>query len=172
MSKPLAGFNKNKRQTDGHRLECRECQKLAGRLYRALNKDKQLAYSKANSEKARRRSLQWYYNNLEYAKNSHKEYSKLWRQTYPHKNCKKSNDYRARKINATPSWVDKEEEFLILEVYHLAKLRTDMFGVNWHVDHIIPLKGKNVCGLHTINNLQVIPEKLNLVKSNRILSER
>ena len=165
-------FNRNKLTKDGFRFECRECQTEQNRKYKSSNADKELAYRQKNAEKIRARANKWYYNNLEYAKEIHRNYSKKWREIHSDRNSKKSNDYRARKLQAIPSWVDKEEEFLIKEAYHLAKLRTEQFGFSWHVDHIVPLKGKTVCGLHTINNLQVIPEKLNLVKSNKILSER
>lgn len=62
---------------------------------------------------------------------------------------------------ATPSWANK---FFIAEAYHIAKVREKMLGGKWHVDHIIPLRGKTVCGLHVENNLQVIPAKVNLTK--------
>jgi len=55
---------------------------------------------------------------------------------------------------------------MIEQAYDLAQLRTKVFGFKWHVDHVIPLKGKNVCGLHTPYNLQVIPAKENLRKRN------
>jgi hypothetical protein len=74
--------------------------------------------------------------------------------------------YRADKRKRTPKWVDSEELWLIKEVYDLAIKRTKLFGFSWHVDHIIPLNGKKVSGLHVINNLQVIPGKANLLKNN------
>jgi len=69
-------------------------------------------------------------------------------------------------LSATPKWVDKEELFLIEEAYYLARIRTDLFGFPWDVDHIIPLQGKTVCGLHTLANLQVIPSSSNYSKGN------
>jgi 5-methylcytosine-specific restriction endonuclease McrA len=44
-------------------------------------------------------------------------------------------------------------------------------GVQWHVDHIIPLQGKNVSGLHVPENLQVIQGSLNIKKGNRFDNE-
>ena len=49
-----------------------------------------------------------------------------------------------------------------------AMQRTKAIGFQWHVDHIVPLQSPIVCGLHTIENLQVIPGALNLAKGNRM----
>lgn len=70
---------------------------------------------------------------------------------------------------ATPSWANK---FFISEAYHIAKVREKMLGGKWHVDHIIPLRGKTVCGLHVENNLQVIPAPINLRKHATFKDER
>ena len=74
---------------------------------------------------------------------------------------------RAARIQRIPKWLTKDDLWLIKEAYELAALRTKMFGFKWHVDHIIPLQGKTVSGLHMIENLQVIPEKHNLSKHNK-----
>ena len=55
----------------------------------------------------------------------------------------------------------------IKQAYELAILRTKKFGFLWHVDHIIPLNGVNVSGLHVIENIQVIPAAENLLKNNK-----
>ena len=68
---------------------------------------------------------------------------------------------------ATPSWVDSEELWFIKEVYLLAALRTKMFGFSWHVDHIVPLQGKLVSGLHVPENMRVIPAIENIKKKNK-----
>lgn len=70
----------------------------------------------------------------------------------------------AQKLRAHPVWAN---DFFIEEAYHLAALRTQMLGFSWHVDHIVPLQSKRVCGLHVENNLRVIPGVENLGKGNR-----
>ncbi len=75
-----------------------------------------------------------------------------------------TNKRRVAKLERQPSWAN---EFFIQEAYHLAKLRTEMTGIVWHVDHILPLQGKLVSGFHVENNLQVIPAKLNFSKNNK-----
>ena len=71
---------------------------------------------------------------------------------------------KALQLNATPPWANK---FFIEEAYHLAKLRTEMLGFAWQVDHIVPLVSKRVCGFHCEDNMQVIPATKNAAKGNR-----
>ena len=79
--------------------------------------------------------------------------------------------YQLNKKKRIPKWADKNHMLLIKEVYELAALRTKQFGFSWHVDHIIPLNGKLVSGLHVIENLQVIPGIENIKKTNRFTIE-
>lgn len=72
--------------------------------------------------------------------------------------------HRALRLQATPIWTNK---FFVDEAYELARLRTEVTGFRWHVDHIVPLQSPLVCGLHTEFNLQVIPAFNNRSKSNR-----
>ena len=71
------------------------------------------------------------------------------------------------KLQRTPKWLTVDDNWMIEQAYELAELRTKMFGFAWHVDHVIPLQGKNVSGLHVPTNLQVIPAILNMAKNNR-----
>jgi hypothetical protein len=73
---------------------------------------------------------------------------------------------RAARVNRTPAWLTEDDHWMMKQAYELAELRTKMFGFAWHVDHIIPLQGENVSGLHTPFNLQVIPWSDNVRKSN------
>ena len=70
---------------------------------------------------------------------------------------------QARKIKATPIWADR---VAIEAVYEESSKRTRVSGMAHHVDHKIPLRGVSVCGLHVVENLQIIPAKENLLKSN------
>jgi len=71
---------------------------------------------------------------------------------------------RAARIQATPPWVDKDE---ILAFYAEARRLTKLTGIPHEVDHIHPLQGKNLCGLHVPWNLQVLPRVENRKKHNR-----
>ena len=77
--------------------------------------------------------------------------------------CAKAAKRRATKKSGTPLWINA---FFIHEAYRLAKLRKEVMGIDWHVDHIVPIHSEIVCGLHVHNNLQVIPSINNYRKSN------
>jgi hypothetical protein len=83
---------------------------------------------------------------------------------HPETNRRLAAKHKAEMLQATALWAD---ESMIDEFYRLAQLRTLMTGIVWEVDHIIPLRGLGVRGLHVENNLQVIPKTLNAAKGNR-----
>jgi len=92
---------------------------------------------------------------------------KRWRQRNPGKVMAVVRRYQANKLHATPKWAN---HFFMEEAYDLAARRSKMKcgGVaKWHVDHIVPLQNKLVCGLHVEHNLQVIPWLDNHRKGNR-----
>lgn len=76
---------------------------------------------------------------------------------------------RCAEIQQKPQWLSKDDIWLIKEIYDLAIARTELLGFKWEVDHIIPLRAKEASGLHTPNNLQVIPMTENRKKQNKII---
>ena len=69
--------------------------------------------------------------------------------------------YRAARRQACPPWVDDAHMARIHEVYKLRREISEKTGVAHEVDHIVPLQGKTVCGLHVWWNLRVIPKEEN-----------
>ena len=75
----------------------------------------------------------------------------------------------AIKKQRTMPWLSDDDLWIMAEIYDLALLRTKLTGIEWQVDHIIPLQSEIVCGLHVPWNLQVITAKENRVKSNKLI---
>ena len=61
---------------------------------------------------------------------------------------------------------DELTKFVKEEAKDLVRMRTELFGFTWSVDHLVPLKGKTVSGLDIWSNIQVIPLSLNKRKYN------
>jgi hypothetical protein len=145
-------FHKDKTHADGMRSRCKDCIAKIVKQYYALNKS---------------RIIEKVTNWVQHNRDKHNKVCKKWvKNNKASVNQRTANRY-ARKTNATPKWVDSEELWLIKEVYDLAVKRTKLTGLKWHVDHIIPLRGRLVSGLHTMANLQVILAADNVKKSNR-----
>ena len=65
--------------------------------------------------------------------------------------------YKSRLRKATPKWADKKA----IKAFYLN------CPEGYEVDHIVPIRGTNVCGLHVLNNLQYLTREQNLIKNNR-----
>ena len=122
-------------------------------------REDQSRYRENNPEKCRELKARCYEANKEERKEGVKRWARNNKDKVNHLSAKK----RATKLQATPSWAN---EFFISEAYSLAQERTEKTGINWHVDHIVPLRSKKVCGLHCEFNLQVITAKQNMHKHN------
>jgi hypothetical protein len=172
----VAIYMKVYRQTHAENIrELKKQWKLAN-IDHVKNKDRQYALN--NPEKVKAYKLRWKLNNLEKDRLSKRKYTlnnpekvkeagTKWRINNPGLLRARDAKRRASKKNRTPKWVDKDHMWLIKEVYELAQIRTKQFGITWHVDHIIPLQGELVSGLHVIENLQVIPGIKNVKKKNK-----
>ena len=91
---------------------------------------------------------------------------------YQKRNSEKIAAYTAKreadKIMACPKWLSKDDLLKIKELYKEAKEKTEATGIKHEVDHIVPLRGKNVRGLHVPWNLRVITKNENCKKGNRL----
>lgn len=152
-------FHKDKDKKDGLCTICKTCKSSNARVWRSHNSDKD-----------RKTSLSWYYENKHkpHVALARKLNSKKWRENNPHLHSAKEAKRRACKLNATPSWLMPEHLAQINRLYRLRDVISEATNTQYHVDHIVPLQGKSVCGLHVPWNLRVIPAKDNLEKGNRL----
>lgn len=151
----------------------------------------QKAYAQRNREKAYQKVKEWRAANPEKWAEQNKRYAERypektvkrtqeWRKRHPERAAESSRKtrqkhaarvlankakYRAVKLQATPNWLNKGHWFEISCVY-LYRDALKRVGFDYHVDHIVPLQGKTVSGLHVPENLQVIPAKQNRLKNN------
>ena len=74
--------------------------------------------------------------------------------------------YKAAKLNRIPSWQTPADIFEI-ECIYTYRTSLQSIGLKYHVDHILPLQGKFVSGLHTPLNMQILHHVENSSKGNR-----
>lgn len=139
------------------------------RAYYLKNRDRILvneaARKKSNPEKQSAKNKQYREKNAEKIS--------AYRSEYHMQNRDRSNQYwaarRSAKIKRTPSWFSGLDNFIMEEANHLVIIRREATGIDWEVDHMIPLQAKIASGLHIGSNIQVIPMRLNRSKRNKMI---
>jgi hypothetical protein len=161
--------------------QCIECVQLQAQNWRANNPEKHKQamqkWWENNKETHNTRVKRWQATNKEKTRLD----AKTWSAANPDKVAAKAKRYRnlhpgkinawsaasaAKRAKRLPKWLTDDDKWMLAEAYALAKLRTKMFGFEWEVDHIIPLQGKRVSGLHVPTNVQVVPKVVNRAKQN------
>lgn len=180
--KPCKRGHSAKRYTTS--ANCVECTNTNSTVWRNNNPEKYLAstqkwlknnrklhdirvrrWQTANKDKVRAAAKAWAAANPDKVKAAHLRYIKKNPDAY----TARAVASVARRAKRVPQWLTPDDRWGMKEAYGLAKLRTRMFGFMWEVDHIIPLRGKTVSGLHVLTNLQVIPKAANRDKRNHYL---
>jgi hypothetical protein len=152
-SKLFAEFYPDKTKKTGYSSSCIACQK------KRYQENKEI-FLKKNKE--------WREQNKDHYLKKKRESSSKWQKANKDKVCSISMKYKAAKLKAVPPWLSEEDKQAIDIEYALSSWCSEVMGIPYHVDHIIPLQGKQVCGLHVPWNLQVLPASVNIAKSNRM----
>ena len=168
--KPLSEFYGDSRAKDGKQSRCKVCHNAKqkseeGNAKRRENYDpesRKLSYEK-HKDRARAKNREYY----QKTKDQKLAYGKVHYQQNKAKYAEYTRTRQARLLQRTPSWLSEEDRNKIKYFYWLAKDLSAVSGESYHVDHIVPLQGKNVCGLHVPWNLQILPADINLSKGNK-----
>lgn len=184
--KLLDDFHKNNGKADGHQSCCKACSReYSKRYYAAHKQDWQKKHTErqttdeAYRNRAKTRAADWYKDNSTRARGN----VKAWAERNPEKTCEYKKRWaasnqeierqrkrvreakrRAIKFQAIPIWANPA---LIEDFYYTADMLGMHTGEAYHVDHMVPLCSKLVCGLHVESNLQILPGVENCSKGNR-----
>lgn len=162
--------------------KCVQCATESASAWNKANSDKHnkhsADYAKQHPDRVSKRYKAWVKenydrklaNNRAYAERNWDRYlaiSRRWKRRNPDQVKAIAAQRRAAELSRMPSWLSDDDKWIMREVYDLALQRSAATGVTWHVDHVVPLQGRNVSGLHVPWNLQVITGSENMRKGNR-----
>lgn len=141
---------------------CKACEVARQRIQRGYKSAKVVYDPETRAAKNREKVKRWKAANRDKERERQRRYLEENRA----KVRAKWNKRRADRIRATPPWADLDA---IEAIYLESDRLTAETGIEHHVDHIVPLRGKIVCGLHLPWNLRVIRADENLRKSARLV---
>lgn len=169
--KPFEAFYTSSTHKSGYASWCKECESERNKAKSKANRERRLVkakeWRKSNEEVVKRGILAWREANkdryaryfVDYANANRGKVNAKWMKREAAKKCR------------TPLWLTDEMSKEIEIEYSLAAWCSAVMKQPYHVDHIVPLQGKIVSGLHVPWNLQVIPAKENRMKSNLFTEE-
>ena len=100
-------------------------------------------------------------------KDKHNKSNKKYIKNNPYKHATNQAKRRTIKLQRTPKWLTKQDFKTMEMFYEFAAELTKLSSIEYVVDHIVPLQGKNISGLHVPTNLQFLTRKENASKGNR-----
>lgn len=177
--------NREKLLDSARRYRQENPEKMAdmARSYRERNKEKEAAqqrrYREENRSKIAERRRRYREKNREKIAENHRLYRKenpkkmgelqrRYNQANPEKRLARGARRRAAKRERIPAWFSELDQFVLEEAYDLATQRQELTGIEWHVDHMVPMQSRKASGLHCAANIQVIPAVMNLEKNNKM----
>lgn len=158
--KPFAEFHARKASSDGLCFKCIPCANADTDAWRKQNPGANAEWCAKNKQYNAERFKSWRESNREYSA----ERLSKWAKDNPHKVNALIAKRRAAKLQATPGWTNHAA---IEQLYADAARLTRETGIKHEVDHVVPLQGRIVRGLHWEGNLQILPKHENVRKHNR-----
>lgn len=162
--KPIREFHVSRVTKDGRAYRCPDCVNANGRKWREENPDAYRLWSADKKAELHRRNRQWREQNQEHLSRSFA----AWARANPDKINALVAKRNAAKKNALVPWANLEA---VGAIYAEATRLTRETGVRHEVDHIYPLQGETICGLHWEGNLQILTKTENIRKKNRMPEE-
>jgi hypothetical protein len=181
-NKPITLFSLQKAGKDGICSICKSCIKLSDHDRRLRNRESLLIkereryladpkkYSEAVMKSARKHRVKTRERGRRYAQANRAKINEQNRERHkvkPHLKRSTRRKRDATKLSATPSWLTKDHNNQINSLHEIAINLQKEDGILRHIDHIIPLVNKDVCGLHVPWNLQILTINENCCKKNR-----
>lgn len=175
-------FPRKKSSPDGLSRICHLCNRAKVTAWRLANPDRKreadLNWRLSNPERKKQDSRRWYENNRDY----HAALGRLWAQQNRERVRHIHREWSSRNADKVMAGTRKRQAAIqqrcglltaegqaqIVSIYAEAQRLTKETGIAHHVDHIAPLRGKTVSGLHVPGNLRIILASENHQKGSKV----